>query len=135
MALKTALETPNGLNFMAAVLVITSLSDSRSDNYNYQVAPRGNVNAAAGPVKYNAAVNDAPQRYSQYQVSVFASEELLRGGQPAAAILNNDATGQPAFQFSMDDTSGLERIEQAYADLATKFPDSEIIDVGDLGLV
>jgi len=129
MALKVTLDEPNGLKLTDAILVVTSITDNQTNSiFTYSAQPSN-----TGDGSFIAKVDDKPQRYSQYQVTVFASEALLRAGQPPAGFLYNDQN-QPSFQITFDDTPPLDRLAQVYAALKAKYPLAVTVDLTDLGL-
>jgi len=129
MALKVTLNEPNGLALTDAILVVTSLFDNNQNSaYRYNASP-SNV----GDGSFVVNVDEKSNRNAQYQVSVWASEAILRAGQPPAGFLYN-AQGQSQFQITVDDTPPVDRLAQAYAELLVKYPTALSVDLTDLGL-
>jgi hypothetical protein len=132
MALKTKLKTINGLQFDAAILVITALNDSRSDNYQYQAVP-SKQNATSGKL-FQIAERDEPRRNSQFQVSIFADEQMVKDGKPPVGLLYNKESSQPTFILELNDSTNLSRVEQAYEYLKIVYPDAKNFDLSEVGL-
>jgi len=133
MALKTKLKTGNGIELAAAVLVVGSLTDVRTkSNYNYSIA-KAQAGDRGGKL-YVQNIRDEESRRTQFQVSIFASEEILRQGKPSIGFLHNK-NDQPAFVFQPNDKSDLSLVEQAYQSLLEQYPNAEEVDLSELGLI
>ncbi|TQV82864.1 hypothetical protein [Aliikangiella coralliicola] len=134
MALETPLKTPNGIELKKALLVITMLSDSCTDNFHYAVQsqmvkePSGNM-----VTKYDPVSKENRRRHTNYQVSIFGSEKLLREGQPPIGLMINEENQEAGFLFEPEDNDK-QLIEQAYEHLNQIYPDAKQINISDLGL-
>lgn len=122
------LNTPTGITYTDAVLVVHQANRSLSDNENYSISHYPSADGSC--LQFNTDTNSNPHLHMSFSVWIFASESAaLAGCPPVGQLYSSDL--QQVFSCSRDSGS---LTDDAYAELQALYPDAIGVDLSTVGL-